>query len=491
MMILNLQNKVIFSFILFSILLRLVCLDLSNLLVEEAYYWNYANHLDFSYLDHPPMVALLIRAFTLSLGLSEWSVRLPSMLCWGIAAFFSYQLTELMRPKSGIYSVFLLSILPFFFVQSWVMTPDQPLLACWSACLYCLYRAMVLGEARYWLWTGVGLGLGLLSKYTIVLLGPCIFVYLLWVPAARVWFFRWQPYVAVMIATVFFIPVIYWNYQHEWISFAFQSSRRFHETYSFSTHQLIGLLLLFLMPLGVLGLKQLLQKHFSHHPLNSRAKIFIQIFTVLPLVFFGLYSTLHPVKFNWIGPGLLALMPWLSIQFQSYQKLWLYTAMVLLIGYTTMILGIGFGTPAIGHRIFLNKYISWENLTEQVYHIAKKIEIDADSMPVLIALDKYNIGSELWFYQSKWLEHKKINQAYAVQGSDLFGGESLMYRYWSKNKDLSGKIVLLFSDNPLHFNNPAIAEKTSQRSAINKLWSVSQGLGNPVRPYYYQIARMN
>ena len=100
-----------------SLLLRLIFIAFNGLLVEEAYYWNYAEHLDFGYLDHPPMVALLIKASMLIFGLHEWSVHLPAMICWGGTAFFVFKLTELIARGAGRYSVMLFSILHFFFLQ--------------------------------------------------------------------------------------------------------------------------------------------------------------------------------------------------------------------------------------------------------------------------------------------------------------------------------------------------------------------------------------
>ena len=217
-----------------SFLFRLCCIGSHNLLVEEAYYWNYAQHLDFGYLDHPPMVALLIKISTIIFGTNEFSIRVPALLCWLFAALLSYKWTELINRGSGQYAVMVLSILPFFFLQSLVTTPDQPLLVCWSAALYCLYRALILDEPRYWYLAGVCLGLGMLSKYTIVLLGPAVLLYMSLVPSARYWFARKEPYVCAFIALLLFTPVIYWNFIHEWASFAFQSTRRFQAKTSFS-----------------------------------------------------------------------------------------------------------------------------------------------------------------------------------------------------------------------------------------------------------------
>ena len=80
-----------------SFLLRLLWIGNNSLLVEEAYYWNYAQHLDFSYLDHPPMVAILIKLTTSIFGTNEFGVRIASIFCWLLASFFSFKLTNLNR----------------------------------------------------------------------------------------------------------------------------------------------------------------------------------------------------------------------------------------------------------------------------------------------------------------------------------------------------------------------------------------------------------
>lgn len=485
------DSNYLFIFIALSLIIRFACLGLSNLLVEEAYYWNYAAHIDWSYLDHPPMVALLIKASTAVFGTSEWGVRIPALVCWGIAAFFSYQLTHLICQK-GIYAVFLLSILPFFFLQSWVMTPDQPLLAAWSCALYCLYRACVLNEARYWYYAGCALGLGMLSKYTIILLGGATFCYLSLVPHARFWFFRREPYLAVVIASVIFLPVIYWNATHDWISFTFQSARRFNEAFSFSTHELLGLLIFFLTPLGMFGLATLFKKKTLQSDLmDIKTKRFLQVFTSIPLVFFGLFSLMHPVKFNWIGPGLLSVIPWLAQEFKSHKKMWLITAMILLLGYSGMMFVISEGKPTIIHRLFLSKFIAWDDVSRHVLGIASRVEQETHYQPLIVPLDKYNIGSELSFYQAKALARHETAQSYSILGSHVFGGESLMYRYWSQLINLSGKTLILISDNPRHFDNPAIVERTQLKTPMQSFTAHSQGNHDAVRPYYYQIVKMN
>ena len=65
-----------------------------RLALTKAYYWAYGKNLDFSYLDHPPMVAWLIRISTSLLGNSELAVRIPSNLCSLVALIYLFALTN-------------------------------------------------------------------------------------------------------------------------------------------------------------------------------------------------------------------------------------------------------------------------------------------------------------------------------------------------------------------------------------------------------------
>jgi dolichol-phosphate mannosyltransferase len=101
---------------------------------EEAYYWNYAQHLDIGYLDHPPMVGWLIAAGAAVLGDTELGVRIGALLCAVIASVFVYRLTrDMFGELSGWVAVVLAQTLPFFFFAGILMTPDAPLTAAWAS----------------------------------------------------------------------------------------------------------------------------------------------------------------------------------------------------------------------------------------------------------------------------------------------------------------------------------------------------------------------
>lgn len=238
----------------YVVILRLVFLGLPDLLPEEAYYWNYSQHLDIGYLDHPPMVAWLIWLGTTLFGNTEFGVRLGAFLSWLVAAFFCFQLTRNLFGKSAAFvAILLLAVLPFFFATGLLMMPDAPLTAAWAGALYFLERA-VLGERRAaWWGVGVCIGLGMVSKYTIALLGPATLVLLLLDSRSRRWLWRPEPYGALLIAILLFSPVIVWNATHGWASFVFQGPRRLQGPLEFSLHELLGAALVLLTPVGLMA----------------------------------------------------------------------------------------------------------------------------------------------------------------------------------------------------------------------------------------------
>jgi len=137
------------ALMLLAYLLRLIYRGQIDLLPTEAYYWNYSRHLAFGYLDHPPMVALLIRAGTTAFGNTEFGVRSGALCSNLIAALFMFRLARnLFGEASAWVAVVLMQTLPFFFLSGMVMNPDAPLTAAWTASLYYLERALIAHRDR-------------------------------------------------------------------------------------------------------------------------------------------------------------------------------------------------------------------------------------------------------------------------------------------------------------------------------------------------------
>ena len=449
--------------ILFSLILRLLYLGLPALLEEEAYYWNYAQHLAMGYLDHPPMVAVLIRTGTLLFGTAEFGVRIMAMVCWLVTAAFSYALTGSLYGRLAAFrAVMLLSVLPVFFSVGLFMTPDAPLTACWSGVLYFLYRAFLLEMPRAWLGVGICLGLGMFSKYTIALLGPGIVLFMLIDPKGRRWLLRPEPYIAVIIALLLFSPVIVWNYGHNWASFVFQGERRVTGMTEFSTHILIGQILLLLTPTGVLGLLAFLV-HGRSLPLSSRPQagprrtyLFFLLMLAAPLSVFLFFSLTKEVKLNWTGPLWLAAIPFIAATMSGEmaapalirwtRRLWPATVVIMLLLSGLCLHYYSLGLPGIPtlNRPFLT---GWDDVARTVDGMVAVIEKKRGQRPVVVGMDKYKIASGLAFYRYRDVfsgGDKTPGWVIAETSSGhLFGQNGLMYAYWFPPAALDGKDLLL------------------------------------------------
>jgi dolichol-phosphate mannosyltransferase len=436
-----------------SFLLRLFYIGQVELLPEDSYYWNYSQHLDLGYLDHPPMVAWLIWLGTHVFGQTEFGVRIGALCCAGVAAFFSYRLTRnLFGEDSAWVALALLQVMPFFFLAGLLMTPDAPLTAAWSATLYFLERALLGGQARAWLFAGITIGLGLISKYTIGMLVPVAFLFVLLDPPSRQWLFRWQPYVALVIAGVIFSPVILWNAQHEWASFAFQTSRRLAERPRFSLHRLLISALVLLTPTGFLTL---CVSRLSRRP-QSRAWLFLQLAVLVPLSVFVVFSVRHDVKIDWTGALWLGAVPALAASIVEFGKsgvsgfrAWLHSAwgptaaiMILLMG--TGLHYLALGLPGVGYSDHLELVpVGWRDLGRQVNGIADELRRETGREPVIVGMDRYELASQLTFYAP---DHaRSVNE---TSSRNLFGAQGLMYERWAKTLDIGDRPLLLVAWDP-------------------------------------------
>ena len=218
----------------FSIL-RLSSAVLVGLGVDEAYTLAIARRLQLSYFDHPPLHLWLVH---LCAGLTGYGrlARIPFIAVFAGSSWLLFELTHrLFGPKAGVWAVLALNLSGFFSVvaSSWVL-PDGPLIFCLLAAACALAPVVVEGRGpalsprEAWsAWIGVGLWLGLagLCKYQALIFAFGGFLFLASTPVGRAWLRRPNPYLAASLALAVFSPVLIWNAQHHWVSFAFQGAR--------------------------------------------------------------------------------------------------------------------------------------------------------------------------------------------------------------------------------------------------------------------------
>ncbi|PTM52346.1 glycosyltransferase family 39 protein [Phreatobacter oligotrophus] len=193
--------------------IRLVAAGHLGLAADEAYYWIWSKNLAFGYFDHPPMVAVLVRASTAVFGDSPFGIRWLSVLLGAAASLGAWRLVWRLTDDriAAVWAAGLVQATLFLGAGALLVTPDTPLVLFWTLALLALAELWRTGRGVWWLAVGLCVGLAFVSKYTAVFLGPAILLWLALVPELRRWFRSPWPYAGGVLCLAVMAPVIAWN----------------------------------------------------------------------------------------------------------------------------------------------------------------------------------------------------------------------------------------------------------------------------------------
>ncbi len=291
--------------VLALVALRLLAAGVTPLTFDEAYYWMWSKHLAGGYYDHPPMVAMVIRAGTLLGGDTEFGVRLISILLGIPMSWAVYRAGAILFNDAhvGAFATILLNVTLMAAVGTLIVTPDSPLLVASSFVLFCLAKILETGRGAWWLAVGAAVGVALLSKYTALFFGPAILLWLLAVPKLRHWLISPWTYLGGLVSLALFAPVIFWNADHQWVSFLKQFGRaRIEEFRPTFVAELIPTQIAFATPLvfilGAMGLYALLRHKFG----TSSARLLLNSMFWTIVVYFVWHALHARVEANWFAP---------------------------------------------------------------------------------------------------------------------------------------------------------------------------------------------
>ena len=228
---------------------------------------------------------------------------------------------------AALRAALLLLCMPLVIPGLAVATTDAPALFAIAAALLCTVVAVDrpaggAASAAWWIAAGAALGMGLLAKLTVGIVGAAIGAALLIRPSLRRQLQTPGPWLGVLCAAIIAAPLIWWNAHHDWITVRFQLSHGLGAPKRGSVVgrelSLIGSQFALVTPgIFVLALAaswQSLTGGPDHSMDGSRTATRDGRFllaAVGSMVFeFFVYSEIRrPVEANWPAPALLAVIP--------------------------------------------------------------------------------------------------------------------------------------------------------------------------------------
>ena len=197
----------------------------AGLFVDEAQYWEWSRELAWGYYSKPPLLPVLIKFSVWVAGDDTTGVRWLVQMCWAVVPLVLWRLgwemqRDSQRPMASPHAVGAWAAVLFAGslasgVLGQVATTDGPLVLLWSLQLWLVWRAMAQ-PSRWsrWLWLGIVLALGLLSKYTMSAV----------LASWAVWWWLGHRHaavskgmaLAVCLAALALLPHLAWNQAHDW-----------------------------------------------------------------------------------------------------------------------------------------------------------------------------------------------------------------------------------------------------------------------------------
>jgi len=309
-------RKKLLALVGFLFIIKLILAFVLELGNDEAYYWLYSQYLQWNYFDHPPMVAVWIRLFTLNLLLEQYGgfLRLGSVAGCVLASWFLFKTVSLLHSeRAGWYAAVLYNISFYSGITAGLyILPDSPQMVFWTLAL--LLIARITKEENSWkLWLLFGLvaGLCIMSKIhgAFLWIGLAMYVFFF----KNSWLKKPHVYIALLVTVVIISPIFFWNIKYDFATFRFHGSRVDVDEFILQWRYFFkefGSQVGFNNPVNffliALALIAFLRKRIQHHP-----ALMIFIFIGIPLaILLLLISLFRNVTLpHWSGPAYVSLVP--------------------------------------------------------------------------------------------------------------------------------------------------------------------------------------
>ena len=425
---------------------RLIYANYFLLAPDEANYWQWGRYLDWSYYDQAPLIGWAIGLSTYFLGNTELAVRLPSVIAIAVASLYMVGMAaRWVDSRAAFHTALISQALLLLNVGGLMATADGLQAAAWAGAAYHVARAYENNDWPQWLISGLWFGVGLLSKYTMIIFLPAVFGYGLFSPLHRRRLASIRPYVGGLIGALIFSPVIIWNAAHNWDSLRHVSHLggsdealaihwKFFGDYLASQAGLLSpiVFILILMGWGAVILKR--------YPPGKWIYPYLVYTSLTMFAFFALLSFHSRVYGNWPGAGYLTALVLTAALYggrtgmvsakrkQGWGRRLYYWAVGSSYALTVLVL-MQTVWPLLPLPVHMDRTVSelggWRELGLKTYDLVRTMPHPNHTF--IFGLD-YQMASELAFYTPQNPRTVSINR----------WSRPNVYDYWWQDKDLLG-----------------------------------------------------
>jgi len=202
---------------------------------DEFYYLACADHLAWGYVDQPPLSIAILAAWKAIAGDSVQAIRiLPALAGASVVVLAGMLARELGggRFAQGL-SALAAAVAPAYIAIAGFYSMNAFEVVVWTAAFYLLARLFNTGRTGLWIPLGLLLGVGLLNKISVFVLGAGI--------AGGLLLTRWRGqlrtrhlWTGVAIALVLFVPHVIWQVTHGWPTLEFIANAKQYKIAEFT-----------------------------------------------------------------------------------------------------------------------------------------------------------------------------------------------------------------------------------------------------------------
>ena len=391
---------------LVAALVRLLFAALLPLFPDETYYWDWSRHLASGYFDHPPAIANLIYAGTslaalFGAGPSPFAIRLFPVIAGSTAGLFTALIARRLGGGAAARTAALVfALMPLAASGLVLATPDAPLLAASAGGLYFVVRALQSAPGSrestgHWITAGIFLGLAFTSKYTSILLPLTLTAAVLTRPSLRVRLREPGPYLACILATLVFLPVLDWNRTHDWISVRFQIQHGLGTPNGSAIKReldLIGGQLGLVSPILFALAASAVWRTLRHRA--DDARFALAVVATGSWIFFAYSAMRRPVEANWPAPSYVPAIALLAALLPANHR-WLRRG-IALAGVLVAVIYVHALSPILplpARRDPVARSAGWEGLAARVQEARAAL-----GPRTFVGADRYQEVSELAYH---------------------------------------------------------------------------------------------